>query len=94
MTTLRVYCAIADKARRAVSAGHSAIVDAVFAQGGRARQAAEHAAASLRRAAYRPVPHRRSRFADPPRSAVRSRDASEADATVARYTGRPTISAT
>src|SRR5262249_6859671 len=30
-TTLRVYCTIADKARRAVAAGHSAIVDAVFA---------------------------------------------------------------
>src|SRR5215470_5898015 len=30
-TTLQVYCSIADKARRAVAAGHSAIVDAVFA---------------------------------------------------------------
>jgi aminoglycoside phosphotransferase family enzyme/predicted kinase len=30
-TTLGVYCTIADKARRAVAAGHSAIVDAVFA---------------------------------------------------------------
>jgi uncharacterized protein len=30
-TTLRVYCTIVDRARRAVAAGHSAIVDAVFA---------------------------------------------------------------
>ena len=29
--TARVYAAIIDKARRAVAAGHSAIVDAVFA---------------------------------------------------------------
>ena len=31
ITTLRVYCTIVDQARRAVAAGHSAIVDAVFA---------------------------------------------------------------
>src|SRR5262245_52565689 len=30
--TARVYAAIADKARRALAAGHSAIVDAVFAK--------------------------------------------------------------
>jgi predicted kinase len=33
-TTTRVYAALADKARRVVSAGHSVIVDAVFAQPG------------------------------------------------------------
>jgi aminoglycoside phosphotransferase family enzyme/predicted kinase len=32
LVTARVYAAIADKARRAVAAGHSAIVDAVFAR--------------------------------------------------------------
>jgi uncharacterized protein len=45
-TTLRVYCAIADKARRAVAAGHSAIVDAVFATPGE-REGVEKSAAAL-----------------------------------------------
>jgi uncharacterized protein len=45
-TTLRVYCAIADKARRAVAAGHSAIVDAVFAMPGE-REGVEKSAAAL-----------------------------------------------
>ncbi len=67
--TSRVYGSIIGKAQRVVAAGHSAIVDAVFARADE-RQAAEHAAASLRRAVYRPVPHRRSRFSNPPRSAV------------------------
>ena len=35
--TARVYAALADKARRVVAAGHSVIVDAVFAQAARAR---------------------------------------------------------
>jgi uncharacterized protein len=46
VTTLRVYCAIADKARRALAAGHSAIVDAVFATPGE-REGVEKSAAAL-----------------------------------------------
>jgi uncharacterized protein len=44
--TARVYAAIADKARRAVAAGHSAILDAVFAQP-RERTMAEASAAEF-----------------------------------------------
>jgi len=44
--TLRVYCSIADKARRAVAAGHSAIVDAVFATHSE-REGIEKSAAAL-----------------------------------------------
>ena len=44
--TLRIYCAIADKARRALAAGHSAIVDAVFATPGE-REGVEKSAAAL-----------------------------------------------
>jgi hypothetical protein len=44
--TLRVYCTIADKARRAVAAGHSAIVDAVFATPSE-REGIEASAAAL-----------------------------------------------
>jgi predicted kinase len=42
-TTARVYAAIAAKARRAVAAGHSAIIDAVFARP-EEREQAERAA--------------------------------------------------
>jgi predicted kinase len=45
-TTLRVYCTIADKARRALAAGHSAIVDAVFATPSE-REGVEKSAAAL-----------------------------------------------
>jgi aminoglycoside phosphotransferase family enzyme/predicted kinase len=44
--TLRVYRMIADKARRAIAAGHSAIVDAVFATSGE-REGIEKSAAAL-----------------------------------------------
>lgn len=44
--SLRVYCMIADKARRVLAAGHSAIVDAVFAKA-REREAVEQSAAAL-----------------------------------------------
>src|SRR5262249_28722769 len=44
--TLRIYCAIADKARRALAAGHSVIVDAVFATPGE-REGVEKSAAAL-----------------------------------------------
>src|SRR5207244_11097925 len=46
VTTLRLYCAIADKARRALAAGHSAIVDAVFATPSE-REGVEKSAAAL-----------------------------------------------
>jgi len=45
-TTLRVYCTILDKARRVLAAGHSAIVDAVFATPGE-REGIEKSAAAL-----------------------------------------------
>jgi aminoglycoside phosphotransferase family enzyme/predicted kinase len=45
-TTLRVYCAVVDKARRAVAAGQSAIVDAVFATQSE-REGIEQSAAAL-----------------------------------------------
>ena len=45
-TTLRVYCTIADKARRAVAAGHSAVADAVFATQSE-RDGIERSAAAL-----------------------------------------------
>lgn len=44
--TLRVYCMITDKARRALAAGQSAIVDAVFAKP-REREGPEKSAAAL-----------------------------------------------
>ncbi len=44
--TARVYCMIADKARRVVAAGHSAIVDAVYAKP-QERDAVERSAAVL-----------------------------------------------
>jgi hypothetical protein len=80
--TLRVYCMIIDKARRALAAGHSAIVDAVFAKL-MEREGAEKSAAALG------VPFQGlfltadldTRLA---RVGGRSRDASDADAAVAR----------
>ena len=81
--TGRVYAAIADKARRAVAAGHSAIVDAVFATP-QERAVVANAAQALG------VPFR-GLFLDADlatrvaRVGARSRDASDADATVARH---------
>ena len=72
MVTARVYATIVDKARRAVAAGHAAIVDAVFAQPGE-RHVVEQSAASPRRCLSRPVPRRRSRGA--PRARRRARSA-------------------
>jgi predicted kinase len=80
--TARVYATIVDKARRAVAAGHSAIVDAVFAR-------PDERAVVERSAAILGVPFRglfleaalATRIA---RSTTRSRDASDADAQVAR----------
>jgi aminoglycoside phosphotransferase family enzyme/predicted kinase len=80
--TLRVYAVIADKARRATAAGHSAILDAVFVQPSE-RVLAETSAEVLG------VPFR-GFFLEAPlatrlaRVGARSRDASDADAEVVR----------
>ena len=80
--TARVYAAIADKARRALAAGHSAIVDAVFAKP-EERLLVEKSAAALG------VPFQ-GLFLETAldtrigRVGTRSRDASDADASVAR----------
>jgi uncharacterized protein len=80
--TARVYAAVIDKARRAVAAGHAAIVDAVFAQPDE-RRVAEQCAANLGVAFH-------GLFLDADlatrlaRIGARSRDASDADAAVAR----------
>ena len=81
--TARVYAAVADKARRAVAAGHSAVVDAVFAKP-QERAAVEQCARALG------VPFH-GLFLDADlatrveRVGARSRDASDADAAVARH---------
>jgi aminoglycoside phosphotransferase family enzyme/predicted kinase len=80
--TARVYDAIADKARRAMAAGHSAIVDAVFAK-------PEERASLEKTAVAAGVPLHglflqtalEARIA---RVGARARDASDADAAVAR----------
>jgi aminoglycoside phosphotransferase family enzyme/predicted kinase len=80
--TAKVYAVIADKARRAAAAGHSAILDAVFAR----PDERDLAAAS---AAVLGVPFH-GFFLEAPlatrlaRVGARSRDASDADAAVAR----------
>ena len=80
--TAQVYAAIADKARRAAAAGHSAILDAVFARPGE-RTLAEASAAELGVAFHgffleAPLAIRLERVGG------RSRDASDADAAVVR----------
>jgi aminoglycoside phosphotransferase family enzyme/predicted kinase len=80
--TARVYAVIVDKARRAVAAGHSAIVDAVFAQPGE-RAVVEKSAAILgvRFQGFFLATDLSTRIA---RVATRTEDASDADAAVAR----------
>jgi len=78
--TAQVYATISDKARRAAAAGHSAILDAVFARPGE-RMLAEASAATLG-VAFRGL------FLEAPlgtrlaRVGARSHDASDADAAV------------
>jgi uncharacterized protein len=80
--TAQVYAAITEKGRRAVAAGHSAILDAVFAQPDE-RQQAERAAADI-------GSHFQGLFLEADvatrarRAAMRERDASDANADVAR----------
>ncbi len=80
--TARVYATMTDKARRVVAAGHSAIVDAVYAKA-QERAAIEQAAAVLgvRFCGLFLTADLKTRLA---RVSARSRDASDADAAVVR----------
>ncbi len=80
--TARVYKTLADKARRVVAAGHSVIVDAVFAQAPERAALAEVAkSANIRLNGLFLTADLATRVA---RVGTRARDASDADATVAR----------
>ncbi len=78
--TARVYAALADKARRVIAAGHSAIVDAVFAQAGERAAIAQAARPSEFRGLFLTA-DLATRLA---RVGGRTGDASDADAAVAR----------
>jgi uncharacterized protein len=80
--TARVYAAMIDKARRAVAAGHSAIVDAVFARA--QERAAAAASAETLGAPFDGLFLEAAVDERIVRLARRSRDASDADAAVAR----------
>jgi len=78
--TVRVYAALAGKARRVIAAGHSAIVDAVFAQAGERAAIARAAGGAGFRALFLTA-DLATRLA---RVGGRRGDASDADAAVAR----------
>ena len=80
--TAKTYAALADKARRIVSAGHSAIVDAVFARPEERAAIAESARSTGVR--FRGLFLTVDLAARLARVAGRSADASDADVTVAR----------
>ena len=80
--TARVYAAMIDKARRAVAAGHSAIVDAVFATP--QERAAVAASAEILGVSFHGLFLETDLDRRVARLAKRSRDASDADAVVAR----------
>ena len=80
--TRRVYAALTDKASRITAAGHTAIVDAVFAQPDERAKAA--AAARASGVAFRGLFLTASLEARVARVETRPRDASDADAAVAR----------
>jgi len=80
--TARVYAAIIDKARRAVAAGHSAILDAVFATP--QERAAAVASAEILGVSFHGLFLEADLGKRIARLARRSRDASDADAVVAR----------
>ena len=82
--TARVYAALAAKARRVITAGHSAIVDAVLRRPGRARRRSRRRAAS---AAFHGLFLTADLATRVARVGGRSRDASDADAAVARAPG-------
>jgi hypothetical protein len=80
--TRRVYAALADKARRVTTSGHTAIVDAVFARPDERGQIA--AAARASRVPLRGLFLTADLDVRVARVTARSRDASDADAAVAR----------
>jgi uncharacterized protein len=80
--TARVYATITDKARRAVAAGHSAVVDAVFATAQERALAA--ASANILRVPFNGFFLDADLDTRVARLATRHRDASDADAAVAR----------
>ena len=80
--TARVYSALAEKAHRVISAGHSAIVDAVFAQP--RERAAVNAIASETGVQYRGLFLTASLATRVARVDTRKGDASDADRSVAR----------
>ena len=80
--TARVYAAITAKARRAIAAGHSAVVDAVFARPDERRQA-ERTAADLG-VRFQGLFLEADMATRARRAATRERDASDANADVAR----------
>src|SRR5262245_20466953 len=80
--TARVYAIIADKARRAVAAGHSAILDAVFAT--RPERAAAAASAEIRGVPFYGLFLEVDLDTRLARLSARGRDPSDADAAVAR----------
>jgi predicted kinase len=80
--TRRVYAALADKARRVAAAGHTAIVDAVFARPDERSQIA--AAARASRVPFRGLFLTADLDVRVARVSARPRDASDADATVVR----------
>ena len=82
--TARVYATLADKARRVLAAGHSAIVDAVFADAQRARGHRASSRAAPRSTACSSPPISPCALA---RVGARAGDASDADAAVARAPG-------
>jgi predicted kinase len=78
--TERVYAEICDKARRTVAAGHSAIIDAVFAQ----QQERDLAAAAAGTAPFHGLFLTADMATRVQRVGSRRNDASDADATVAQ----------
>jgi hypothetical protein len=78
----RVYAALADRARRVTTAGHTALVDAVFARPEERSQIAATARAS--RVPFRGLFLTADLDVRVARVSARSRDASDADAAVAR----------
>ncbi len=80
--TARVYAAITAKARRAIAAGHSAVLDAVFARPDERRQA-ESAAADIG-VRFEGLFLEADLATRARRAATRERDASDASADVAR----------
>jgi uncharacterized protein len=80
--TARVYGAITEKARRTVAAGHSAILDAVFARPGERAQAER--TATMSGARFEGLFLETDVTTRARRAAARERDASDANADVAR----------